>query len=544
MRPLVRRQRTGKADRQVGRLFHAVGGGARVLQPHFRQAVRIWEALGNANDLANTLNNLGVSCYTTGRYAEALPYFNKSLGIALQIGAMRRAAFAQAGIGDVYLEFQEYKKAVEAYTLSTDHAREAGVRSLELYNLVKVGEVCYRQRDLAEALRLASQTREVADETGLVFEKGLAAALQAKIYVRRGEYEASFDRWEEALTSFTRNDVLEQAKTRLWWGYSLLLDLRASAAFEQLQEAIRLALTVGESIRGLGSTIAETRQLLLHFLHWADTPAGIQDSLRLLLAQGYEKIDMSRPGLHAFIFGPPTLIVAGERRQFSQRGRIRKMPEFLSYLLLEGQDGGCRWSEISAALWPEVGPDKASVNFHQTLKRLRDGILGAHNYIVVRDDYYQVHPEYLEWCDALAFERLFERAAKAPPDKSLALQLELIALYQGEFLAGFEVGEWGATHRTSYEARFLQIVKLAGERLLDDGMPEEALAVLRKGLSQDYYREDLHRSAFRAYARLALYGQLAAHYDELCEVLKREFGATPDPATEQLYQQLMAERAI
>jgi LuxR family maltose regulon positive regulatory protein len=532
---------------QMGLCHHDIGiclgrqGNISGAEHHFHQAVRIWEALGNANDLANTLNNLGVSRYTAGRYAEALQYFNKSLGIALQIGAMRRAAFVQAGIGDVYLELQDYKKGVEAYTLSTEYAREAGVRSLEVYNLVKVGEACYRQHDLAEALRLASQAREVADETGLVLEKGLAVALQAKTYVRRGEYAASFSRWEEALASFTKNDVLEQVRTRLWWGYSLLLDLRASAAFEQLQEAIRLALTVGESVGGLGSTVAETRSLLLHFLYWADTPAGIQDSLRLLLAQSREKVEISRPSLRAFIFGPPTLIVAGERRQFSQRGRIRKMPEFLSYLLLEGQDGGCRWSEVSAALWPDVAPDKASVNFHQTLKRLRDGILGAHDYIVVRDDYYQVNPEYLEWCDALAFESLFERAAKAPPDKALALQLELIALYQGEFLAGFEVGEWGATHRTSYEDRFLQVVKLAGERLLEDGMPAEALAVLRKGLAQDYYREDLHRGAFRAYARLALYGQLAAHYDELCEVLKREFGAAPDPATEQLYQKLMAE---
>jgi DNA-binding SARP family transcriptional activator len=61
-------------------------------------------------------------------------------------------------------------------------------------------------------------------------------------------------------------------------------------------------------------------------------------------------------------------------------------------------------------------------------------------------------------------------------------------------------------------------------------------------LAQDYFREDLHRTAFRAYAQLALYDQLAAHYVELCETLRRELDAPPDPATEQLYQQLMAER--
>jgi LuxR family maltose regulon positive regulatory protein len=532
---------------RIGMCHHDIGncsgmqGNISGAEHHFRQALRIWEMLGNANDLTNTLNSLGVSLYTTGRYDEALQQFNDSLDIALQIGATRRAAFAQAGIGDTYLGRQEYERAVEAYAASSELAREAGVRSLEVYNLVRVGEARYLQHDLNQALKLASQAREIATETGLVFEKGLATALQARIYVRQGEYAASFGLWEEAQECFTRNDVLELAKVRLWWGYSLLLDSRASAAFEQLQEAIRLALAMGELIQGLGPTIAETRQLSLHSLHRPDTPAGMRDSIRLLLAQSREKIELSSPSLLVFAFGPPTLIVAGELKQFSQRGRMRRMPEFLAYLLLESQSG-CRWDEVSAALWPDLEPERASVNFHQTLKRLRDGILGAYDYVIVHDDYYQVNSRYLDWCDALAFEKLFERAAKASPDEALALQLELVALYQGEFLAGFEVGEWGTTCRASYEARFLQVVELAGEQLLEDGAPAEALLVIHKGLAQDYFREDLHRTAFRAYAQLALYDQLAAHYVELCETLRRELDAPPDPATEQLYQQLMAER--
>ncbi len=532
---------------RIGMCHHDVGncsymqGNISGAEHHFRQALHIWEMLGNANDLANTLNSLGVALCITGRYDEALRQFNDSLDIALQIGATRRAAFAQAGIGDTYLGRREYEPAVEAYASSSEFAREAGVQSLEVYNLVKVGEARYLQHDLNQALKLASQAREIAAETGLVFEKGLATALQAKIYVRQGEYEASFSLWEEAQECFARNNVLELAKVRLWWGYSLLLDSRALAAFEQLQEAIRLVLAMGELMRGLGPAIAETKQLLLHSLHRPDTPPGTRDSIRLLLAQSREKIEVSSPSLLVFAFGPPTLIVAGELKQFSQRGRMRRMPEFLAYLLLEGQ-GGCRWGEVSAALWPDLEPDRASVNFHQTLKRLRDGILGAYDYIVLHDDYYQVNPWYLEWCDTLTFEKLFERAAKAPPDEALALQLELVALYQGEFLAGFEVGEWGTTYRASYEARFLQVVELVGEQLLENGEPAEALVVIHKGLARDYFREDLHRTAFKAYAQLALYDQLAAHYVELRETLRREFDAPPDPATEQLYQQLMAER--
>ncbi|HXV99854.1 MAG TPA: tetratricopeptide repeat protein, partial [Anaerolineae bacterium] len=532
----------------VGICHHDIGvclekqGNISGAEHHYRQALRNWEALGNANDLANTLNSLGVCYYLKGDYNAALKRFQESLDIALQIGATRRAAFAQAGIGDAYLGCQKCDQAFQAYMVSTKFAREAGARALEVYNLVKMGECFYQQYNLTQALNLAGQARSIAVETGLVFEQGLACALQAKTYVRRAEYEASFSLFATALTCLAGNDVLEQAKVRLWWGCSLLLDLRTVAALEQLQEVIRLALALGELGQGLGATVAETQQLLLHFLHREDTPTSLRDGLHLLLGQSQRSIDLSRPSLQIFAFGSPLLIVAGNRRRFTQRGGIHRAPEFLLYLLLEGQDGGCRWSDVSAAIWPDLDPERASTIFHQTLKRLRDVVFDAPNYIIRRDDYYQVNNDYLEWADVLAFESLFERATRAALEEALPLQLELISLYRGEFLAGFELGEWGANYRASCEARFLQTVKLAGEQLLKAGLPQETLAVVSKGLALDPFREDLHRAALSAYAQLNLYNHLVAHYAELCATFEVEFGTPPEPETHQLYQQLIAAK--
>jgi ATP/maltotriose-dependent transcriptional regulator MalT/DNA-binding SARP family transcriptional activator len=509
---------------------------------HFKQAVRIWEILGNANDLANTLNSLGVSLNIVGAYDEALSYFDDGLDIALSIGASRRAAFIQASIGDTYLDRQEYNQAIASYNTSTEFARQANIQSLEIYNQVKVGECFYRQGDLNEALHLASQAREIAAEIGLIFEKGLACALQAKICVRRAEFSASFKFFEEALSCFSNNDVLELARIRLWWGYSLFLDFRAMAAFEQVQEAISLALAMGDLIQGLGSTVAATFPVLHYFFHQPGISTGMRDNIQLLLRQSPEDIELSKPSLQVFLFGTPTLIVSGRPRQFSQRGRTRKLPEFLAYLLLEGRGTGCRWSEVSASFWPDEDPERASNLFHQNLRSLRDVIFTDHDYIVVRDDYYQLNPDYLEWCDALAFERVFERASKAGPAEALALQLELIELYQGTFLSGFEITEWGATRQALYEAKFLQAVELACDQLLTMGRPEEALAIINKGLSIDYFHEALHRLAFRAYTQLNLYDHLTSHYDMLRKVFEQEFEGPPDQATVQLYEQLITER--
>ena len=213
---------------------------------------------------------------------------------------------------------------------------------------------------------------------------------------------------------------------------------------------------------------------MFHFVHRADTPDGTSDSIQLLLAQGRKKIDVSKPGLQVLTFGGPAAVVAGERKRFPQRGKTHRTPEFLLYLILEGGEQGLRWSEVTAAIWPDLKPEKASTIFHQTLKRLRNTIFDAPDYIALQNDYYYVNPDYFEWCDALTFDKLFERAAKASPDEALALHLELVSLYDGEFLSGFELGEWGDLHRTRYEAKFLQVAKLAADQLLENGSPREA----------------------------------------------------------------------
>jgi DNA-binding SARP family transcriptional activator len=477
-----------------------------------------------------------------GNYDEALEWFNECLDLAMQIGATRYVALAQAGMGDVFLDLEEYGRALDAYAVSTEVARRADIRWLEVYNLIKEGECSYRQQNLSQALKLASQAKKMASEAGFVSQEGSALSLQAKIYVRQAEYEASFGLFDESVACLGGNDALEEVKARFWWAYSLLLDLRSSDAYRQLQEAIRLALDLGEIIHGLGPTILETQQLLLHFFHRVDTPLGVRDSIGLLLEQGSGRVEVSAPNLHIFALGVPNLIVSGERRQFSQRGKIRKLPEFLLYLALEGGNTGCRWSEVAAALWPDLESSKASTTFHQTLKRLRDVIFETPDYIVVQDDYYRLNPQYLQWCDVLAFNQLFERLATTSPEAALSLQYELISLYQGEFLAGFEVGEWGSLYRTKYEVRFLQVVKLAAETLLGENEPREALTIIDKGLAQDYFREDLHRLALRAYARLGLYDHLAAHQAELSNIYHREFGTPLEPETEQLFERLLAGR--
>lgn len=531
------------SSHNLGLCHHELGiclekqGNISAAHLHFQQALKIWEALGNANDLANTLNSFGVSLYSVGRYPEALEHFQNGLDIALQIGATRRAAFIWAGIGDVRLAQRQFEPARLCYAESLELARAINGRSLELYNRVKIAECCFGRRNLAEALKLVTPAYKLAAETGLRFEQGLAAALQAKILAQQAEFAAAHQLFAEAAAIFANSDLPELLRVRLWWGYALLLSAKPAAAYQQLRQAISLALEAGELINGLSAAVAEVLPLLHHFLHRADTPAEVQTNIRLLLAQAPAT---ANPPANAqiFAFGAPYLVIFDRLRQFSQRGGDQKAPEFLLFLLLEGQTGGCRWDEVSAALWPDLDKSRASARFHQTLRRMRERLFDNADIILVKDDYYHVAAEFLQWCDALAFDALYRQSVAG----QLEAQLELVELYRGEFLAGFELGDWGETRRARYESHFLQVAHLAAEQLLANQLPRQALAVIEKGLARDYFQEDLHRCALQAYAQLGLFDSLAEHYAALTATFKAELGAPPDLRTRQLYHQLLPHR--
>lgn len=256
-------------------------------EDHYRRAIAIWQKMGNENDLANSLIGLGQILSQIGRYNEALEKLNEGLNIALKNGIIRRAAFAQAGIGDAYFRQQAYQQAIKAYNVSTGYAQDAHVQSLEVINQIKLSECLYylsEEQTLPEALEKTQQARKIAAENGLFFEEKLACLVQAKIHIRLREYIASFKLLDEAVAYFAENNAIEHVKAKLWWGYGLYLAKKEPMALKHLQEAAKLVSTIDKSklLQGLGQTVVEVSKMLQHFLGREDSHAE-KGILRLLL---------------------------------------------------------------------------------------------------------------------------------------------------------------------------------------------------------------------------------------------------------------------
>ena len=242
-----------------------------------------------------------------------------------------------------------------------------------------------------------------------------------------------------------------------------------------------------------------------------------------MLERTRPRFTLTGPSLQVFTLGQPYLVIAGLRKPVTPPGERRIWLELLAYLLIEGQDGGCRWDQVCAGLWPELTPVKASVTFHQAMKTLRYKVFDGVDYILVQDDYYRVNPRYLQHCDALGFEALYARLATVSATKVLSLIPELITLYNGQFLTGFELGAWGQSRRSSYEQRYLQLIRLASKQLLTAGEPLQALALSNRCLASNYFQADLHRSILKACTQLGFNDQFEAHYQAL-QTMLREAG--------------------
>ena len=217
----------------------------------------------------------------------------------------------------------------------------------------------------------------------------------------------------------------------------------------------------------------------------------------------------------------------------------RKPVELLKCLIaFGGRDVGA--AAVMQALWPEAEGDAAKRSFDVTLHRLRR-LLGRDDAIVLEAGKLALNPEVM-WVDALAFERLANRAeealrgaARAPGMPVTELLDRALRLYRGALLASDDDG-WVHPVRERLRIRYLALVERAGEFLERNERADAALACYQRAVDLDPPAERIYQRIMRFLHARGRRAEALEVYRSCREMLAATLGAQPSSETEALHR--------
>ena len=216
---------------------------------------------------------------------------------------------------------------------------------------------------------------------------------------------------------------------------------------------------------------------------------------------------------------------------------VKKAKALLAYLALHPGQLLPR-DKLATLLWEDSGDAQARHSLRQALVCLRKAFPRSMHAITADDDALTLPPQAVD-VDALDFERLLETGALE----------QAVALYQGEFLEGFNPGscsfeDWLMERRGRLRERAMAAVETLLARQLADKPGESAIGLALRLVSWDPLRESAQRTLMTLYARLGRHGAALKQYQICRAVLHRELGVEPEPQTEALYRDLLQQRRV
>ena len=217
----------------------------------------------------------------------------------------------------------------------------------------------------------------------------------------------------------------------------------------------------------------------------------------------------------------------------------RKARALLAYLALAPGQTSSR-ERLAGLFWGTSSDEQARSNLRQTLSGLRKALpRECAACLVSEGDTVRLDDALVE-SDVTAFEAL---VAEGTPT-ALA---RAAALYKGGLLEGFSLREeafeeWLAAERERLRTMALgALSRLLAHHQTQDGT-DQAVPIAVRLLALDPLQEAVHRALMEFYGRQGRFGTAIKQYQFCRELLRRELGIEPEPATDRLYQELRARR--
>lgn len=545
----------GELD-DVALLYHDLGwshelrGDLAAAANDYHAALQHWQQLGNPGLWAHTLNNLGVVYCLKGEYDQATPVLNEALAKAKQAGALRVEAAIWASLGDLHCDLGAYEQARQAYLEGLAVATRAGEGFIITYTLNALGNIARLQGDMVQARKHLEQAMKSADAHHSAYEIGLCHTSLGILAAT--EFAATTERRVDALVAARSH--LGQALERFGTG-GFRREL-ARAHFHRghiafLAGAQRLALTELDSSLEIVDQLGFDQFLVVDgqetrpFLQYAAEQGVRADILPRLLAriaahraqvsERREPVIQVEPSqaLRISALGLPTVELDGSLVQWATL-----QSRDLLFCLLQHPEG-LRKEEIGAMFWPDHDPHKLHNIFRSTLYRLRRALFRDSVTYEHVDEIYRFNWERDHWFDVEVFENLLGQARGEGNGRTkIRLLEEALSLYQDDYLKGI-YDDWCALERE--RLRELNLTAIASLARLHTtwGQLSKAIELYQRLLIQDPYQETAHRELMRCFQRQGNRAAAVQQFRDCVEILQEELGVRPTPETENLYLQIV-----
>jgi len=223
-----------------------------------------------------------------------------------------------------------------------------------------------------------------------------------------------------------------------------------------------------------------------------------------------------------------------EIRIASRKGRA-----LLAYLALRPGESHSR-DRLATLLWEDADEELARTSLRQALAALRKSLpADVHKALLADTESVGIDPAIVR-SDLHAFRRALTAGTRT------SLQ-EAMSHYRGDLLDGFDArstafDEWLTSERLTLRKELSDALNKLAELCVANSDSEGALAAATKLVALEPLNEAAHRMVMDLHAKRNAYAEALRQYRVCRDVLRRELDVAPEPATEQLYRDLMRRR--
>jgi len=228
----------------------------------------------------------------------------------------------------------------------------------------------------------------------------------------------------------------------------------------------------------------------------------------------------------------------GSRALPDEVWRLSKARSLLKLLALSPSHRLPR-EQVVDLLWPDLSPDAAANNLHQTLYGARRAMRTPEGSGELRLQHglLSLQPDGGLWVDVDAFE---SAASTARRSDDPALYHVALGLYAGDLLPDDLYDDWATWRREALHQTYLQLLLAVARRHEARGELKQAMESLRQALQSEPTLEESHVALMRLYAATGQRAQALRQYALLQEVLAAELDAEPDESSRQLFAAILA----